>query len=76
MQPDVTGLPLEEAEALLRAAGEHYILTRTEAPFAHPSDGSRGQRDYALRYDQGELTYASFPVLSVTVPPREEEHDV
>ena len=71
MQPELTGMPLQAAEALLREAGIEYILRRTSTPFAHASAQKKNNCDYAVRFDQGELTYASFPVLSVKDEPQE-----
>ena len=64
MTPDVTGLPLEAAEAALRAAGLAYTLVRTATPYRHGNDPSKSLHDYAVRYEQGELIYVSFPVQS------------
>ena len=67
----VIGLPLDEAEAALRASGVSYTLLRTQTPFAHAPEREKVYRDYAVRFEQGELTYASFPVLSISGRPRE-----
>ncbi len=66
MLPELAGLPLEAAEAALREAGVDYTLVRTETPFGRPPESGREYRDYAVRFVQGELTYASFPVASFT----------
>ena len=66
MLPELTGLPLEDAEAALRAEGIEYRLRRTASPFGHARAQDRTERNYAVRFEQGELTYASFPVLSIT----------
>ena len=62
MLPELTGLPLEAAERILR---------KTASPYHHaPVQGTINQ-NYAVRFEQGELTYASFPVLIKTDTPRE-----
>ena len=71
MLPKVVGLPLDEAEAVLCAAGVSYTLCRTQSPFSHAAERDKIYRDYAVRFEQGELTYASFPVLSISDRPRE-----
>ena len=72
MLPELTGLTLEAAEAALRREGIAYTLCRTAAPFGqHAVSRDQIERDYAVRFEQGELTYASFPVLSMTDGPRE-----
>ena len=72
MPAEVTGLPLAEAETVLRAAGIGYTLKRTAAPFGRGPEAGKRYRDYAVRFEQGELTYASFPVLSImTEEPQE-----
>lgn len=64
--PDITGLPLEAAEAALREAGLQYRLVRTATPYRHENEPSKILYDYAVRYEQGELIYVSFPVRSFT----------
>ena len=71
MLPELTGLTLEEAEAILREAGITYTLRRTETPFHHQPAQEKHYQNYAVRFDGGELTYASFPVLSITDKPQE-----
>ena len=71
MLPELTGLPLEAAERILREAGIAYTLRKTASPYHHaPVQGTIDQ-NYAVRFEQGELTYASFPVLIKTDTPRE-----
>lgn len=71
MLPELTGLTLEAAEAALRAEGIRYTLRKTVALFGRGSAPEKPTQDYAVRFDQGELTYASFPVLSMTDESRE-----
>ena len=66
MLPDLTGLTLEKAEEILREAHIEYTLHRTQTPFRHQTVQERCYQDYTVRFDGGELTYASFPVHSVT----------
>ena len=56
MLPELTGMPLQDAEALLREAGVEYTLRRTSTPFAHAYAQKKNNCDYAVRFDQGELT--------------------
>ncbi len=65
MLPELTGLTLEAAEAALQAEGIAYTLRKTAAPFTRGSAPEKPTQNYAVRFDQGELTYASFPVLSM-----------
>ena len=65
MLPELTGLALETAEAILREAGVNYTLRNTETPFNRHSAQGKQFKNYAVRFDGGELTYASFPVLSI-----------
>lgn len=64
MRDCLTGLPLEEAEAALCAEGIAYTLRKTETPFRHPDLPDKIYHNYAVRFERGELTYASFPVAS------------
>ena len=66
MPAEVTGLPLAEAENVLRAAGIGYTLKRTAAPSGRGPEAGKRYRDYAVRFERGELTYASFPIASFT----------
>ena len=68
MLPELTGMTLEAAEAALQAEGIAYSLRRTVAPFSRGSSPEKVTKNYAVRFDQGELTYASFPVLSPEGP--------
>ncbi len=65
MQTELTGLTLEAAEAVLRESGINYTLRRTETPFHHQPTQGKYYKNYIVRFDGGELTYASFPVLSI-----------
>ena len=71
MLPELTGLTLEAAEAALRMEGIPYTLRRTAAPFGRAPEQNKHYQNYAVRFEQGELTYASFPVLSETDGPEE-----
>ena len=71
MLPELTGLTLEAAEAALRREGIAYTLRRTAAPFGRWPEPDKIYQNYAVRFEQGELTYAILPVLSMTGGPRE-----
>ena len=65
MLPELAGLALEKAEAILRETGVNYTLRKTETPFNRHAPQGMQYVNYAVRFDGGELTYASFPVLSI-----------
>ena len=71
MLPELTGLTLQAAQEELSKAGITYTLRKTSTPFSHTPAQTKIYQDYAVRFEQGELTYASFPVLSMTEEPRE-----